>query len=80
MNPIAGDDEQEHGTRLLLSGKGTVLAHRLARPLAAESDDDQQSWREAPAQSGRTNALAGAGKRALSRVSLLCQLIDVLMA
>jgi hypothetical protein len=32
-----------HG-RLLLLGKGAVLAHRLDRPLAAESDDDQQPW------------------------------------
>jgi hypothetical protein len=36
------DDDQERGARLLLRGKGTVLAHRLARPLAAESDDDRQ--------------------------------------
>jgi hypothetical protein len=33
------DDDQERRGRLLLLGKGAVLAHRLARPLAAESDD-----------------------------------------
>jgi hypothetical protein len=29
--------------RLLLLGKEAILAHRLARPLAAESDDQQHS-------------------------------------
>jgi hypothetical protein len=37
------DDDQERTRRLLLLGRGAVLAHSLARPLAAESDDDQQS-------------------------------------
>jgi hypothetical protein len=37
------DDNQERRARLLLLAKGAALAHRLARPLAAESDDDQQS-------------------------------------
>jgi hypothetical protein len=39
------DDDQERRGRLLFLGKGTVLPHRLARRLAAELDDDQQSWR-----------------------------------
>jgi hypothetical protein len=37
------DDDQERKWGLLLLGKGAVLAHRLAHPLAAEMDDDQQS-------------------------------------
>ena len=37
------DDDQERRGRLLLLGKGAVLAHRLARPLAAESDESEQS-------------------------------------
>jgi hypothetical protein len=37
------DDDREHGGRLLLLGKAALLAHCLARPLTAESDDDQQS-------------------------------------
>src|SRR5215208_5556449 len=36
------DDDRERRGRVLLLGKGTVLAHRLARPLAAESDDDHE--------------------------------------
>jgi hypothetical protein len=40
---LARDDDQERREKLLLLGKGAVLAHRLAHPLAAESDDDQQS-------------------------------------
>ena len=39
---IARDDEEERRGRLLLIGKGAVLAHRLARPLAAESDETEQ--------------------------------------
>ena len=35
----AVDDDQERRVRLLFLGKGAVLAHRLPRPLAAESDD-----------------------------------------
>jgi hypothetical protein len=41
------DDDQERRGRLLFLGKGAVVADRSARPLAAESDDDQQSWRGA---------------------------------
>jgi len=36
------DDDEERGGRLLLLGKGAVLAHRLARPLPAESDEREQ--------------------------------------
>jgi hypothetical protein len=43
---IASDDDQERMARLLLLGKGAVLAHRLAPRLAAELDDEQQRrWR-----------------------------------
>jgi hypothetical protein len=35
----APDDDQERRGRLLLPGKGAALGHRLARPLAAASDD-----------------------------------------
>jgi hypothetical protein len=37
------DDDQERRVRLLLLGKGAVLAHRFERPLAAELDDQQHS-------------------------------------
>ena len=40
---LARDDDQERREKLLLLGKGAVLAHRLAHPLAAESYDNQQS-------------------------------------
>jgi Transposase DDE domain group 1 len=43
----ARDDEEERKVRLLLLGKAAVLAHRYERPLAAEMDEDQQSWRAA---------------------------------
>jgi len=36
------DDDQEYRGRLVLLGKGALLAHRLARPLAAESDEYQK--------------------------------------
>ena len=36
------DDDRERRGRVLLLGKGAVLAHRLARPLAAESDESEQ--------------------------------------
>ena len=36
------DDDHERRGRLPLLGKAAVLAHRLARPPAAEMDDDQQ--------------------------------------
>jgi hypothetical protein len=36
------DDDRELGGRLLLLGKAALLAHRLARPLAAESDEMEQ--------------------------------------
>jgi hypothetical protein len=39
---LAWDDDQKHRGRLLLVGKGALLAHRLARPLAAESDEYEQ--------------------------------------
>jgi hypothetical protein len=35
----AADDDQERRGRLLLLGKGADLAHLLARPFAAESDE-----------------------------------------
>jgi hypothetical protein len=35
----ARDGEQARGLRLLLLGKGAVLAHRFERPLAAELDE-----------------------------------------
>jgi hypothetical protein len=38
---LAADDDQERSGRLLLLGKGAVLAHRSAYPLAAESDDTE---------------------------------------
>ena len=39
------DHDQERRERLPLLGKGAVLAHRLARPLAAQSDEKQRRWR-----------------------------------
>ena len=36
--PALDDDQERNGRRLLL-GKGAVLAHRLARPLAAVLDE-----------------------------------------
>jgi hypothetical protein len=36
------DDEEERGARLLLLGKGAVLAHRFERSLAVEMDDQEQ--------------------------------------
>ena len=36
------DDEEKRRGRLLLLGKGAVLAHRFDRPLAAESDEQEQ--------------------------------------
>jgi hypothetical protein len=38
----ASDDDQERRGRLLPPGKGAVPAHRLARRLAAESDESEQ--------------------------------------
>jgi hypothetical protein len=38
----ARHDDQERSGRLLLLGKGAVLAHGLAHPLAAELDEDRQ--------------------------------------
>jgi hypothetical protein len=35
----AWDDDQERTVRLLLLGKGAVLAHRFERPLAAAMDE-----------------------------------------
>ena len=40
----ASDDEQAQQGRLLLPGNGAVLAHHLACPLAAESDESRP-WR-----------------------------------
>jgi hypothetical protein len=42
--PASDDDQERRGRRLLL-GKGAVLGHRLAHPLAAESDDEEQPAR-----------------------------------
>jgi choline kinase len=39
--PAPDDDQERRGRRLLL-GKGAVLAHRFANPLAAESDESRQ--------------------------------------
>jgi hypothetical protein len=39
---LARDDDQERKLRLLLLGKGAVLAHRFERPLAAEMDESEQ--------------------------------------
>ena len=39
---LGKDDDQERTARLLLLGKGAVLAHRLARPLAAGSDEEER--------------------------------------
>ena len=36
------DDDRERRRRVLLLGEGAVLVHRLARPLAAELDEDEQ--------------------------------------
>jgi hypothetical protein len=44
----AADDEEERRGRLLLLGKGAVLARRFDRPLAAESDEQRQSRRREP--------------------------------
>jgi hypothetical protein len=38
----APDDEEERRRRLLFPVEGTVLAHRLERPPAAESDEYEQ--------------------------------------
>jgi hypothetical protein len=40
---LASDNDQERRGRLLLLGKGAVLAHLLARPFAAEWDEVQAS-------------------------------------
>jgi hypothetical protein len=40
---VAPDDDQERKGGLLLLGKRAVKAHRLARALAAESDEREQS-------------------------------------
>jgi hypothetical protein len=37
----AGDDDQECRRRRLLLGKGAVVGHRMAHPLAAELDDEE---------------------------------------
>jgi hypothetical protein len=42
------NDERERRGRLLLLGKGAVLAHHVARALAAESDDQEQSGLRLP--------------------------------
>ena len=42
---VAVEDEEERRVRLLLLGKAAVLAHRYERPLAAEMDEEQQSFR-----------------------------------
>jgi hypothetical protein len=39
---LAKDDDQERRVRLVLLGKGAVLAHRFERPLAAELDEKRQ--------------------------------------
>ena len=44
---LAADDDQARRGRLLLLGKGAVLAHRFERPLAAELDEYEQSARAA---------------------------------
>jgi hypothetical protein len=44
---VVADDQQVCKVRLLLLGKGVVSVHRIERPLAARSDEDQQSWRGA---------------------------------
>jgi hypothetical protein len=51
--PATDDDQERRGRRLLL-GKGAVLAHRLARPLAAELDESEQ-W---PRSSDATRSAA----------------------
>jgi hypothetical protein len=38
----APDDDQERRVRLLLLGKGAVLAHRFERLLAAELDEERK--------------------------------------
>jgi len=38
----ASDGVQGRGVRLLLLGKGAVLARRFERPLAAELDDEEE--------------------------------------
>ena len=43
--PVLDDDQERRGRRLLL-GKGAVLAHRLAHPLAARSDEAEQRGAE----------------------------------
>ena len=43
------DGDQERRERLPVLGKGAVLAHRLACPLAVESDDEEQSARHGSA-------------------------------
>jgi hypothetical protein len=62
----ATDDEEERRGRLLLLGKGAVLAHRFDRPLAAESDEDRQrdsvsTWSAgAPSPLVRSDSATGA--------------------
>ena len=43
LDATALDDGQERRGRLLHLGKGAVLAHRLAPPLAVELDETEQS-------------------------------------
>jgi hypothetical protein len=52
---VAADDDQERSGRLLLLGKGAVLADRLARPLAAESDDEEEPARHGKCGRGGTS-------------------------
>jgi hypothetical protein len=41
MRTSAKDDQQERGVRLVLLGKGAVLAHGFDRPIAAQMDDTE---------------------------------------
>jgi hypothetical protein len=61
------DDHRERRGRVLLLGKGAVLTQRVAGPLAAELDDEEQ-----PARHG--SALAADRRRAwnsMANVALL---------
>jgi hypothetical protein len=53
---LAADDALKRRARLLLLGKGAVLAHLFDRPRTAEMDETEQSAGRSPLARGVTNA------------------------